>query len=76
MCNSVRDALALAAHDDKKVHAVNANAGIILNAQVNVLINTKAKVADVGEVLAVQLKLLHLCYSKAEKRRKKELKNK
>merc|ERR1719220_458056 len=35
------------AEDDKEVHAVNANAGVILDAQVNVLLDAEAKVAVV-----------------------------
>ena len=55
-----RDALALAAHDDEKVHAVNANGGVVLDTQIDVLLNTETKVASIGKVLAVELKLLDL----------------
>merc|ERR1719341_3140020 len=48
------------AEHDKEVHAVNANAWVILDSQVNVLLDAEAKVAVVGEVLLSQLILLHL----------------
>merc|ERR1719462_842087 len=48
------------AEHDKEVHAVNANAWVILDSQVNVLLDAEAKVAVVGEVLLPQLVLLNL----------------
>merc|ERR1719220_2663290 len=60
LCSPVSDVQAGPAEDDKEVHAVNANAGVILDAQVNVLLDAEAKVAVVREVLLPQLVLLHL----------------
>merc|ERR1740116_596627 len=48
------------AEDNKEVHAVDTNAWVVLDTQVNVLLDAKAKVAVVGEVLLPQLILLHL----------------
>ena len=56
----LRDAESLAAHDDVKVHAEDTDSGVVLDAEVNVLVNAKAKVARVGEVLLVELVLLDL----------------
>merc|ERR1719221_2167024 len=39
---------------------VDANAGVVLDAQVDVLLDAEAKVSVVGKVLAPQLVLLHL----------------
>lgn len=47
-------------HDAVKVHAVDTNARIILDAQVNVLADAEAKVARLGEIAALQLVLLDL----------------
>lgn len=43
-----------------EVHAVNTGGGVVLDAQVNVLLNTEAEVAGSAEVLSLQLVLLHL----------------
>merc|ERR1712008_573209 len=48
------------AEDDKEVHAVDANAWVVLDSQVNVLLDAEAEVAVVGEVLLPQLVLLHI----------------
>mmetsp|Transcript_7096 Transcript_7096/g.12153 ORF Transcript_7096/g.12153 Transcript_7096/m.12153 type:complete len:214 (-) Transcript_7096:33-674(-) len=55
-CNA--ETRALQAHVE--VHAVNACGGVVLDAQIDVLGNAKAKVAGLREVLAQQLVLLHL----------------
>jgi len=41
-----------------EVHAINANARVILDAQIDVLIDTKAEVTRLGEVAILQLELL------------------
>ena len=51
---------ALALHDDIKVHAVDARARVVLETQINVFINSKAKVASGAEVPLLQLVLLDL----------------
>lgn len=43
-----------------EVQSVDANAWVILDAQVNVLLDTEAKVSSVGEVVLSQLVLTHL----------------
>ena len=43
-----------------KVHTIDADARVVLDAQVNVLLNTKPKVASVREIVLVQLVLSHL----------------
>ena len=45
---------------DKEVHAVDSNVWVILDAQVNVLLDAKAKVAGHAEVVRPQLVLTHL----------------
>lgn len=47
-------------HADKEVHTENADRGVVLDAQVNVLSDTETKVASVGEVAATELVLLDL----------------
>merc|ERR550517_1238453 len=56
----VTDVHAGSAHDHVEVHTVDSNAGIVLDAQVDVLLDTKPKVAVLREVLSPQLVLLHL----------------
>merc|ERR1719229_632012 len=46
--------------DNKEVHAIDANAWVILDSQVDVLLNSEAEVAVVGEVLLPQLVFLNL----------------
>ncbi len=48
------------AKNNVEVHAVDTNAGVILDAQVNVFLDTKPKVAGVTEVIPPQLILSHL----------------
>eukprot|EP01084_Bolivina_argentea_P303973 524907_1 len=52
------DAGARAAEDDEEVHAVNAGRRVVLEAEVNVLLDAKAKVAARAEVAVEELKLL------------------
>lgn len=47
--------------DDEKVQTEDADGRVILDAQVNVLLDTKAKVAVLGEIVTTQLVLTHLC---------------
>merc|ERR1712045_188179 len=54
------DVHASTAEDNVEVHAVDTNAGIVLDAQVDVLLDAEAEVAVVREVLPPQLVLLHL----------------
>merc|ERR1719384_1665007 len=56
----VTDVHAGPSHHHVEVHAVDTNAGIILDAQVDVLLDTEAEVSVLGEVLSPQLVLLHL----------------
>ena len=48
------------AHDGHHVHTKDTNTGIVFDTQVNVLIDTKAKVTSVGKVASSQLVLLDL----------------
>lgn len=43
-----------------EIQAINANAGIILDAQINVFLDAKAEVAAVWEIVLPQLILAHL----------------
>ena len=45
---------------DEEVHAVNACGGIVLDAQIDVLVDAEAEVSGVGEVLLEELVLLDL----------------
>mmetsp|Transcript_3556 Transcript_3556/g.11514 ORF Transcript_3556/g.11514 Transcript_3556/m.11514 type:complete len:219 (-) Transcript_3556:239-895(-) len=47
-------------HHDVKVHAIDASAGVVLEPEVDVLHDAKAKVARLREILLPQLVLLHL----------------
>ena len=44
-----------AAENDVEVHAVNTDGGVVLDAQIDVLLDAEAKVAIHGEVLATEL---------------------
>lgn len=46
--------------DNEEVQTKNTNGRVVLDAQVNVLLNTKAKVAVLREVVTPQLVLTHL----------------
>jgi hypothetical protein len=54
------DTVSGAAHDDVKVHSENADCRVVLDAEVNVLLDTEAKVASLGEVPLAELVLLDL----------------
>ena len=53
------DAEAGSAQDNVEVHTVNADRGIVLEAQIDVLVNAEAEVAGGGEVAGLELELLH-----------------
>lgn len=54
------DALTLAGHADVEVHAVDTDGGVVLNTKVDVLADTEAEVASLGEVALAELVLLDL----------------
>merc|ERR1719500_2461160 len=54
----VSDVLAGTAEHNIEVHTVDTNAGIVLDSQVNVLLDSKSKVSFGGEVLLPELVLL------------------
>merc|ERR1712240_809278 len=56
----VSDVAAGSSEDHEEVHSIDTNAGIVLDAEVNVLVDTEAEVSVVGEVILPQLVLLHL----------------
>lgn len=47
-------------HNNEEVHAKNTGSRIVLEAKIDVLGDAKAEAAGVGEVLLLQLVLLHL----------------
>ena len=55
-----RDARTRAAHDDVEVHAKDTDRGVVPRAEVDVLLDAKAKVARLAKVLPAELVLLHL----------------
>lgn len=57
---ALSDALAGAGHANIEVHAVDTNARVVLDAQVDVLADTEAKVARLGEVALAELVFLDL----------------
>jgi hypothetical protein len=57
---SLGDTSTRLAHTDVKVHAVNTNRRVVLDAQVDVFTDTEAKVAGLGEVAFSQLIFLNL----------------
>ena len=60
LATPVADVHASPAEDNVEVHPVDPNAGVVLDAQVDVLLDAEAKVSVIGKVLAPQLVLLHL----------------
>lgn len=54
------DALTRAGHAAVEVHAVDTNGRIVLDAEIDVLADTEAEVASLGEVALAQLVLLDL----------------
>ena len=57
---SVGDTVTRASQHDVEIHPIDANTRVILYAKINVLLDTKTKVALVREVLLSQLILLDL----------------
>lgn len=57
---SVPDVHARSAKDNVKVHTVDTDGGIVLDAQIDVFLDAEAKVAILAEVLATQLVLTDL----------------
>jgi len=55
----LRNAVPRAAHNDVKVHAEDTNRGIVSRTEVNMLLNSKSKVARLGKVASTELVLLH-----------------
>merc|ERR1719244_1455715 len=60
LATSVTDIHARSTHDHVKVHSIDSNAWVILDAKINVFLDTEAKVSVLGEVLSSQLILLDL----------------
>lgn len=58
--SSAGDTLAGTRHAAVKVHAVDANRRVVLDAEIDVLADAEAKVASLGEVALAQLVLLDL----------------
>lgn len=54
------DALTRAGHAAVEVHTVNTNGRVVLDAEIDVLADTEAEVASLGEVALAQLVLLDL----------------
>ena len=54
------DALTRAGHAAVEVHAVDTNGRVVLDAEIDVLADTEAEVASLGEVALAQLVLLDL----------------
>ena len=61
---SVSDVHASPAQDDVEVHTVDADGGIVLDAQVNVFLDAETEVAVVREILATQFVFTDLCANK------------
>ena len=45
LCSSLGDSLSISAEDNVEIHSKNTSGGVVLNSKINVLINTKSKVA-------------------------------
>jgi len=54
------DVEALSTEHNKEIQTIDTDGWIVLDAQINVLLNAKAKIASVGEVVATQFVFLHL----------------
>ena len=57
---TARDALTGAGHAAVEVHAVNADTGVVLDAEIDVLADAEAEVAGLAEVALAELVLLDL----------------
>ena len=60
LCLPLRHTTTRATHDDVEVHTENTDVGVVTRTQIDVLLDAKAEVARLGEVLATELVLLHL----------------
>merc|ERR1719347_355844 len=60
LATSVADIHSWSSHDHVEVHTIDADAWVILDAKINVFLDTKTKVSVLGEVLSSQFVLLHL----------------
>ena len=60
LLSAMRDSKARAPKDNVEVHAINANARVVLDAQVDMLLDTKTKVTRCREVFFSQLVLFYL----------------
>lgn len=58
--SSSGDALTRSGHAAVEVHAVNTDGGIVLDTKIDVLADTEAEVAGLGEVASAELVLLDL----------------
>lgn len=58
--SALGNALSSAAHADVEVHAVDTDSRVVLDAEIDVLGDTEAEVASLGEVALAQLVLLDL----------------
>lgn len=54
------DTLSGSGEDDVKVHTVDTDRGVVLQTEINVLVDTEAKVSGGGEVSVLELVLLDL----------------
>ena len=54
------DALTRSGHTAVKIHAVNTDRGVVLDTKIDVLADTEAEVASLGEVALAELVLLDL----------------
>jgi len=57
---AARDTVSGALKDNEEVHTVDTDGGIVLDAKIDVLLDTEAKVSGSREILGVQLVLLNL----------------
>merc|ERR1712170_228009 len=56
----LRDIVSGSVEDDVEVHAVDTDAGVVLDSQIDVLLDTEAKVTGLTEIVTSQLVLAHL----------------
>lgn len=52
--------LTWSSHDEKEVHTIDTDSGIVLDAQIDVLLDTKPKVSGLREIVSLQLVFLDL----------------
>lgn len=60
LMTALADRKAWSTKNDEEIHSINANAWVVLNSKIDVLLDTEPEVTGAGESILVKLVLLHL----------------